>query len=62
MAGHGQRRCLTASEAAGVRGVVARAIDDDAVRSYRRHGSLPSPLGERVMLVPIEVVRALCED
>jgi GNAT superfamily N-acetyltransferase len=56
------RRCLTASEIAGVRGVVAHAIDDDAVRFYRRHGFLQSPLGERVMLMPIEGVRALFED
>jgi len=56
------RRCLTASEIAGVRGVVGHAIDDDAVRFYRRHGFLLSPLGERVMLMSIEVVRALLED
>jgi len=56
------RRCLTASEIAGVRGVVAHAIDDDAVRFYRRHGFLLSPLGERVMLMPIEAVRALFAD
>jgi GNAT superfamily N-acetyltransferase len=56
------RRCLTASEIAGVRGVVAHAIDADAVRFYRRHGFLLSPLGERVMLLPIEAVRALFQD
>jgi hypothetical protein len=28
----------------------------------RRHGFLLSPLGERVMLLPIETVRALVED
>ncbi len=56
------RRCLTASEIAGVRGVVAHAIDDDAVRFCQRHGFLLSPLGARVMLMPIEMVRALFEE
>lgn len=53
------RRCLAASEIAGARGIVAHAIDDDAIGFYRRHGFLPSPLGERVMLLPIETARAL---
>ena len=56
------RRCLAASEIAGVRGVVAHAIDDDAVRFYQRHGFLISPLGERVMVMPIETARSLFED
>jgi GNAT superfamily N-acetyltransferase len=56
------RRCLAAAEIAGARGVVAHAIDDDAVSFYRRHGFLPSPLGERVMLLPIETARALFEN
>ncbi len=56
------RRCLSASEIAGARGVVAHAIDDDAVHFYQRHGFMLSPLGERVMLLPIETVRALFED
>ena len=30
----------------------------DAVRFYQRHGFLRCPLGERVMLLPIEAVRA----
>jgi GNAT superfamily N-acetyltransferase len=55
------RRCLAASEIAGARGVVAHAIDDDAVRFYQHHGFLLSPLGERVMILPIEPVRALFE-
>jgi GNAT superfamily N-acetyltransferase len=53
------RRCLAASEIAGARGVVAHAIDDDAVVFYERHGLVRSPLGERVMLMPIETVRSL---
>lgn len=53
------RRCLAASEIAGARGVVAHAIDEAAVEFYERHGFLRSPLGERVMLMPIETVRSL---
>ncbi len=53
------RRCLAASEIAGVRGVLAHAIDETAVGFYERHGFVRCPLGERVMLMPIETVRAL---
>ena len=53
------RRCLAASEIAGARGVVAHAIDDAAVAFYKRHGFVRSPLGERVMLMPIETIRSL---
>jgi GNAT superfamily N-acetyltransferase len=53
------RRCLAASDIVGARGVVAHAIDDDAIRFYQHHGFMLSPLGERVMLLPIETVRAL---
>jgi GNAT superfamily N-acetyltransferase len=56
------RRCLSASEIAGARGVVAHAIDDEAVRFYQRHGFVVSPLGERVMLMPVEAMRALFES
>jgi GNAT superfamily N-acetyltransferase len=53
------RRCLAASEIAGVRGVVTHAIDDATVAFYEGHGFVRSPLGERVMLMPIETVRSL---
>lgn len=53
------RRCHAASEIAGVRGVVAHAIDEAAAAFYERHGFIRSPLGERVMLMPIETVRSL---
>ncbi|MBX9842718.1 MAG: GNAT family N-acetyltransferase [Xanthobacteraceae bacterium] len=53
------KRCFAASEIAGARGVVAHAIDDMAVDFYARHGFVRSPLGERVMLMPIETVRSL---
>jgi hypothetical protein len=46
------------SEIAGVRAIITHAIDDDAVRFYQRHGFILSALGERVMLLPIEVARA----
>lgn len=53
------RRCAAASEIAGVRAVIVHAIDDEAVGFYARHGFVVSPLGERVLLMPIEAVRAL---
>ncbi|MGB3931864.1 MAG: GNAT family N-acetyltransferase [Sphingobium sp.] len=53
------RRCAAASEIAGVRAVIVHAIDDDAMGFYERHGFIASPLGERVLLMPIEAVRAL---
>jgi GNAT superfamily N-acetyltransferase len=53
------RRCLAASEIAGVRGVVAHALDEAAVAFYQRHGFIHSPLGDRVMLMPIETVRSM---
>lgn len=53
------RRCAAAAEIAGVRAVVVHAIDDEAVGFYERHGFIASPLGERVLLMPIEAVRAL---
>ena len=53
------KRCLAASEIAGARGVIAHAIDEAAASFYEGHGFVRSPLGERVMLMPIETVRAL---
>lgn len=53
------RRCLGAAEIAGVRGIVAHAIDDEAVNFYLHHGFLSSPLGDRVTLLPIETARAM---
>jgi GNAT superfamily N-acetyltransferase len=55
------RRCLSASEIAGARGVIAHAIDEEAARFYQRHGFVASPLGTRVMLMPMETLRALFE-
>lgn len=56
---HALRRCLAVSEIVAARGIVAHALDDDAVRFYERHGFLLSPLGTRVMLMPMETARAL---
>jgi GNAT superfamily N-acetyltransferase len=55
------RRCCAASEIAGARAIVAHAIDDDAVRFYLHHGFLLSPLGERVMMLPMEAARVALE-
>lgn len=52
-------RALKVADIAGVRGVIAHAIDETAVTFYKGHGFIRSPLGERVMLMPIETVRAL---
>jgi len=52
-------RCLKASDIAGVRGVIVHAIDDEAVGFYRKHGFLASPLGERVLVMPIEYLRSV---
>jgi GNAT superfamily N-acetyltransferase len=54
----GVRRCLEVSEIAGVRAIITHAIDDHATRFYQHHGFLRCPLGDRVMLLPIEAVRA----
>ena len=56
------RRCQITSEIIGARAVIAHAIDDAAMQFYSHHGFLLSPLGERVMLMPIEVVRRLFAD
>ena len=55
------RRCLAAADIVGARGILAHAIDDEAARFYQRHGFSHSPLGDRVMLLPIETARALFE-
>jgi GNAT superfamily N-acetyltransferase len=54
----GVRRCLEVSEIARVRAIITHAIDDDAVRFYQHHGFLRCPLGDRIMLLPIEAARA----
>ena len=56
------QRCLAASQVIGARAVVAHAIDEDAAGFYERHGFVRSPLGERVMLLPMETARRLVEE
>lgn len=53
------RRCVAASEIVGARGIVAHAIDNDAVRFYKLNGFLPSPLRERTMIMPVELACAI---
>lgn len=53
------RRCRAAADIVGARGVIAHAIDEDAMGFYQHHGFVHCPLGERVMLMTIETVRAL---
>jgi GNAT superfamily N-acetyltransferase len=56
---HAMRNCLAVSRIAGVRGIVASAIDDEAVRFYEQLDFRPSPLGERMMFMKIETVATL---
>jgi GNAT superfamily N-acetyltransferase len=56
------RRCCAASEIAGARAIIAHAIDDAAAHFYQRHGFVPSPLGERIVVLPIETARKAFTD
>lgn len=56
------RRCLIAAETAGARGVITHAIDDAATAFYERHGFVRCPLGERTLLMPIEIVGTLVAE
>jgi len=52
------RRCAAASTIAGVRGVLVHAIDDEAAGFYQRFGFIHAPpLGERTLLLPVEMLR-----
>lgn len=52
------RRCAAVAALAGVRGVLAHAIDDEAVAFYLRHGfQAATALGERAVFLPIENLR-----
>ena len=53
------RRCAAAADLVGARAIVAHAIDEAAVAFYARHGFVRSPLGERVMVLPVETARGL---
>lgn len=56
------RRCCAAADIAGACAIIAHAIDDDAAKFYDRYGFIHSPLGERVMLLPIETARAALRE
>ena len=56
------RRCAAASEIVGARAVVVHAIDEKAAAFYARHGFIASPLGELVLLLPMESVRSLLDE
>jgi len=52
------RRCAAASTITGVRGVLVHAIDDEAAGFYQRFGFINAPpLGERTLLLPVEMLR-----
>lgn len=55
------RRCLSASDIAGARGVIVHAIDEDAARFYEGFGFLRTPLGDLTLLLPIETLRAVMD-
>ena len=56
-------RCLAIGRVAGVRALVAQAIDEKALAFYLRHGFIKAPaLGERAVLLPMETLRALWQD
>jgi len=56
---HALRNCLLVSRIAGVRGIVASAIDDAAARFYAVNDFRDSPLGERMLFMKIETVSAI---
>ena len=50
-------RTLAAASQIGVRALLVHAIDDEAVRFYRKFGFVPTPIGERTLLLPVETAR-----
>jgi len=55
------RHCVDISRMAGVRAIMAHAIDEEAVAFYLEYGFIRSPAGERAMLLPIETAAQLIE-
>jgi GNAT superfamily N-acetyltransferase len=47
-------RCVAASAIVGARGIIAHAIDDQAIRFYEHFGFSRAPTGDKLMLLPIE--------
>jgi GNAT superfamily N-acetyltransferase len=56
---HALRNCFAISQMVGVRGIVASAIDDSAVRFYESSGFRLSPLGTRMMFMKMKTIEAL---
>jgi len=50
-------RLLTTAAEIGVRALIVHALDDDAVKFYLRFGFVPSPIGGRTLLLPVETAR-----
>jgi len=51
-------KAIMAAEIAGMRALVAHAIDGAAAAFYRKYGFRTSPLDERTLLLPIETAKA----
>lgn len=50
-------RMLTAANEIGVRALLVHAIDDEAVGFYRKYSFVPTPIGDRTLLLPVETAR-----
>lgn len=50
-------RTLTAASEIGVRALIVHAIDDEAAKFYLKFGFVPSPIGDRTLLLPVETAR-----
>lgn len=50
-------RTLFAASQIGVRALLVHAIDDEAVKFYLKFGFVPSPVGARTLLLPVETAR-----
>lgn len=50
-------RTLQAAQQIGVRALLVHAIDEEAVRFYLKYGFVPSPIGDRTLLLPVETAR-----
>ncbi len=50
-------RTLTAATEIGVRALLVHAVDEEAVKFYLKFGFVPSPIGDRTLLLPVETAR-----
>ncbi len=51
-------RTLAVSAEVGVRALLVHALDEHACGFYRKFGFVPSPIGERTLLLPVETASA----